>query len=200
MSINVSEKCSGRVVIIQFANPESRNAVSRDMLLRLHGIMDNLILDDNVDTLVFTGMGSVFASGADLSEVAGLNSNSAPEFARLGQTLMSKIAELPKLTIAAVNGHCFGGALDLALACGRRISSREATFAHPGAGRGIITGWGGTQRLPRLIGQANALEMFFTAAPVDADRALAIGLVDQLADDVSRIEDLIPKRCETDVL
>jgi len=90
---------------------------------------------------------------------------------------------LPQTTIAAVNGYCFGGALDLALACDRRIASPNAKFAHPGAGLGIITGWGGTQRLPRLIGTANTLEMFFSATPVDAERALAIGLVDEIVAD-----------------
>ena len=87
------------------------------------------------------------------------------------------------ITIAAVNGYCFGGALDLALACKRRISGQGARFAHPGTGLGIITGWGGTQRLPRLIGRSAALEMFFTAEAIDAEQALAIGLADEIADD-----------------
>jgi enoyl-CoA hydratase len=107
----------------------------------------------------------------------------AAEFARRGQDLMAKIAILPQTTIAAINGFCFGGALDLALACDTRISSPVATFAHPGAGLGIMTGWGGTQRLPRLIGQANALELFFTASPIDAARALSLGLIDKIVDD-----------------
>ena len=85
------------------------------------------------------------------------------------------------MTFAVINGYCFGGALDLALACKRRIASPNARFAHPGAGLGIITGWGGTQRLPRLIGQANSLEIFFTASPIDAGRALSIGLIDEIA-------------------
>lgn len=97
---------------------------------------------------------------------------------------MTKITSLSQETIAAINGYCFGGALDLALACDRRIASPNATFAHPGASLGIITGWGGTQRLPRLVGTANALEMFFTASPIDAQRALRIGLIDSINEDV----------------
>jgi len=97
---------------------------------------------------------------------------------------MSAIAGLDTPTIAAINGYCFGGALDLALACKRRLAAPSAKFAHPGAGLGIITGWGGTQRLPRLVGTANALELFFTAAPIDAKRAVSIGLIDEISDDV----------------
>lgn len=96
---------------------------------------------------------------------------------------MTQISELRAPTIAAVNGICFGGALDLALCCKYRIASPDAIFAHPGADLGIMTGWGGTQRLPRLIGEARALEMFFTAKRVTGDEALAIGLVDHVVTD-----------------
>jgi enoyl-CoA hydratase/carnithine racemase len=96
---------------------------------------------------------------------------------------MMQISQLPLTTVAAINGFCFGGALDLALACGQRIASPDAVFSHPGADLGIITGWGGTQRLPRLIGHARALEMFFTAQRVDAREALSIGLVDAVSED-----------------
>ncbi|HKP69182.1 MAG TPA: enoyl-CoA hydratase/isomerase family protein, partial [Pyrinomonadaceae bacterium] len=85
--------------------------------------------------------------------------------------------------IAAINGVCFGGALDLALACDRRIASPNALFSHPGAGLGIITGWGGTQRLPRLVGEAVALELLFTGVRVSAEEALRYGLVDMVAHD-----------------
>ena len=140
---------------------------------------------DTIDSrpLIFTGENDVFASGADLRQIAAVAADKAEEFALRGQRLMTRIAALPQTTVAAVNGFCFGGALDLALACDRLIASPNAKFAHPGAGLGIITGWGGTQRLPRLIGTANTLEMFFSATPVDAERALAIGLVDEIVAD-----------------
>jgi enoyl-CoA hydratase/carnithine racemase len=139
---------------------------------------------DSIKTVIFTGTGAVFASGADLREIAEVTIENAKEFSHRGQLLMNRIAAMSQTTIAAVNGICFGGALDLALACCRRIASPSAVFSHPGANLGIITGWGGTQRLPRLIGQANALEMFFAAKRVDAQEALRIGLVDSIADDV----------------
>jgi Enoyl-CoA hydratase/carnithine racemase len=87
---------------------------------------------------------------------------------------------MPQETRALINGACYGGALDLALACDRRIASSSATFCHPGVGLGIMTGWGGTQRLPRLVGEANAFELLFTATPISAETAFRIGLIDKI--------------------
>ena len=168
--------------IVRFTRPEIGNPLSREVVERLHQIVDSI--DDSIEKVIFTGTGDAFASGANLNEIAALSAADAPEFARLGQSLTQKIDKLPQIVIAAINGHCFGGALDLALSCDVRIASPNAKFAHPGAGLGIITGWSGTQRLPRLVGTANANEMFYTAAPIDAERALQIGLIDEIADDV----------------
>ena len=168
--------------IVRFTRPEIRNPLSREVVERLHQIVDSI--DDSIEKVIFTGTGDAFASGANLNEIAALSAADAPEFARLGQSLTQKIDKLPQIVIAAINGHCFGEALDLALSCDVRIASPNAKFAHPGAGLGIITGWSGTQRLPRLVGTANANEMFYTAAPIDAERALQIGLIDEIADDV----------------
>jgi len=175
---------TGDAAIIRFVRPEIRNPLSRAVVETLHSVVERLAIDASVRKVIFTGTGDAFASGANLHEIAALSAEDAPEFAHLGQSLMQKIDALPQLTIAAVNGHCFGGALDLALACDRRIASPNAQFAHPGASLGIITGWGGTQRLPRLIGRARALEMFFTAAPISAEHALKFGLIDAVADNV----------------
>ncbi|MEP6788274.1 MAG: enoyl-CoA hydratase/isomerase family protein [Acidobacteriota bacterium] len=170
------------VLTIRFDRPEIRNPLSVSVLEDLNVSLDTLG-SSSLKAVIFTGMADVFASGADLREIASVTPETVREFGLLGQELMTRIAELPQTTIAAVNGVCFGGALDLALACDRRIASPNAKFAHPGAGLGIITGWGGTQRLPRLVGRGNALEMFFTAEAIDADRALAISLIDEIADD-----------------
>ena len=175
-------------MIVRFARPEIRNPLSVVVLDQLHSIVDGLTTNSEINKLVFTGTGDSFASGADLREIANVTVETAPEFARYGQSLMAKIDALPQRTIAAINGWCFGGALDLALSCDVRIASPNAKFAHPGAGLGIITGWGGTQRLPRLVGQGNALEMFFTAGPIGAEKAMSIGLVDIVADDIFRNE------------
>jgi enoyl-CoA hydratase len=182
MSNAVSLEGLGRITLVRFIRPERRNPLSREVVEELARLLPSL-----EDTpLIFTGSDGVFASGADLREIAALDAADAPEFARMGQRLMQTIADRRLPSAAAVNGPCFGGALDLALACTYRTASPAASFAHPGTGLGIITGWGGTQRLPRLIGQAVALEMFFTAAPINAARAAAAGLVDDVSGDPVR--------------
>ncbi len=178
--LNVEKR--GDVLIVRFTRPEIRSPLSVAVLDSVDAIVRSVPDIIGVKALVFTGTDNVFASGADLREIAAVTGERAPDFAVRGQRLMQQIAEVPQMTIAAVNGYCFGGALDLALACKMRIASPLARFAHPGAGLGIITGWGGTQRLPRLVGTARALEMFFTAAPIDAERALAINLIHEIAD------------------
>jgi enoyl-CoA hydratase len=174
----------GNAIVIRFNRPEIRSPLSIDVLDRLSGMLDELQRRPEIDRLVFTGTGNVFASGADLREIAAVDPLGSRDFALRGQRLMSRIGGMQMTTIAAINGICFGGALDLALACRVRIASPDALFAHPGADLGIMTGWGGTQRLPRLVGQAVAAEMFFTAKRVTADEAVRIGLVDQLSGNV----------------
>ena len=172
-----------RKIIIRFNRPELRNPLSIAVLEELASILSDIEGRDDIDVLIFTGTGTVFASGADLREIASVDSDGAAVFALRGQNLMKRISELAIETIAAINGICFGGALDLALASKKRIASPDAVFSHPGANLGIITGWGGTQRLPRLVGEAMALEMFFTAKRVTAKEALSCGLIDAVAED-----------------
>ncbi len=178
MSNEINIEKIGTAVIVRFARPELRNPITIAVLNQLHELIDDIKADSTVQKLVFTGVDDVFASGADIREIAAVTADGAREFALRGQTLMSKIAEMPQFTIAAVNGFCFGGALDLALVCRLRIASQNALFSHPGSNLGIITGWGGTQRLPRLVGEAAALEILFTAKRIDAVEALRIGLID----------------------
>ncbi|MGA9529749.1 MAG: enoyl-CoA hydratase/isomerase family protein [Terriglobales bacterium] len=137
---------------------------------------------DNVRPLVLAGNPRFFSVGADLNEIASLTGPAAYEFSQMGQALMNAVVAHPLPVIAAVEGHCMGGGLDLALACHRRIAAPSAVFGHRGAALGLITGWGGTQRLPRLIGKGRALELFVAAERVSAQRALAIGLVDAIAE------------------
>ncbi len=179
----LSEKISGSL-IIKFNRPEIRSPLSVFVLNLLDGILCKADKDQTIEKIIFTGTDGVFASGADLREIAALSSDTAREFALKGQRLMNKISSLDQTTIAAVNGFCFGGALDLALACDMRIAAPNAEFSHPGVSLGIITGWGGTQRLPRLVGEANALEMFMTAKRISAEEALRIGLIDMVSEDL----------------
>ena len=118
-----------------------------------------------------------------MSEIVALTGPTAYDFSHMGQALMNEIGCFPAPVIAAVGGYCMGGGLDLALACHRRIASPHAVFGHRGAALGLITGWGGTQRLPRLVGKAKALEIFLAAEKVHAAKALEIGLVDGIAEE-----------------
>ncbi len=130
--------------------------------------------------VVLAGTEAAFAVGADVREVAVLDPLAALDFSRAGQQLMRAIAQLDPPAVAAVRGWCFGGGLDLALACRRRIATPDALFAHRGAALGIITGWGGTARLPRLVGRARARELFSTGRTLDAEEALRWGIIERI--------------------
>ena len=172
------------VAIVRIDRPAERNSLSIATLEELDSAVSMLTARADVKSIIFTGTGDVFASGADIRELAQLSVDAAEEFAARGQRLFQKIADARQLTVAAVNGYCMGGGLDLALSCDVRCAAPAAVFSHPGARLGIITGWGGTQRLPRLIGTARALEMFCTARRVEAREAYEIGLVSKLGEPV----------------
>jgi len=171
------------IAVVRINHPAERNALSVSTLEELNAIVSALISRADVGSIIFTGTNDVFASGANIRELSMLTPATAREFARRGQLLFRKIADASQQTIAAVNGYCMGGGLDLALACDYRCASPDAVFAHPGARLGVITGWGGTQRLPRLIGEAHAIEMFTTAKRLTSSEAYEIGLIDRISDD-----------------
>jgi enoyl-CoA hydratase/carnithine racemase len=133
--------------------------------------------------LIITGNKKFFSAGADLSQIVALTGPEAYRFSQMGQELMNAVEGFPAPVYAAVNGYCMGGGLDLALSCHRRIASPHAIFGHRGAALGLMTGWGGTQRLARLVGKAKALEIFMAAEKIHAREALRLGLVDATADD-----------------
>lgn len=179
----IVEKRRGGVAVIRINRPSQRNSLSVETLSSLEAAFRSLSAREDITAIVFTGTGDAFASGADINELRTLTPDTARAFAERGQRLFRQINGARQLTVAAVNGFCMGGGLDLALACRVRVASPAAVFAHPGARLGIITGWGGTQRLPRLVGSARAFEMFATARRVDAAEALAMGLVTRLHED-----------------
>lgn len=172
------------IAIIRINQPQRRNALSTATLTKLNSVFSEITAASGVSAIVFTGTGDAFSSGADIRELATLNPQSARSFAERGQKLFQRIANARQRTVAAINGYCMGGGLDLALACDVRVASQDAVFSHPGAQLGIITGWGGTQRLPRLIGKARALELFLTARRFSAQEALEIGLITHIDDAV----------------
>ncbi|MGB9236337.1 MAG: enoyl-CoA hydratase/isomerase family protein [Terriglobales bacterium] len=167
--------------IIRLVSPDNTNRLTRACVLLLTGKINALA--SNAQPLIIAGNHNFFSVGADLNEIAALTGPEAYEFSQMGQTLMNAIAAFPAPVIAAIEGHCMGGGFDLALACHRRIAAPNAVFGHRGAALGLITGWGGTQRLPRLVGKGRALELFVAAEKVTAQHALSIRLIDAIAHD-----------------
>jgi enoyl-CoA hydratase/carnithine racemase len=177
----------GPVRILRLASRDGTNRLTRACVLALTLAIAELKNDlkDELKKrpLIVAGNRQFFSVGADLNEIAALTGPEAYRFSAMGQALMNAIASYPAPVIAAIEGHCMGGGLDLALACHRRIAAPHAVFGHRGAALGLMTGWGGTQRLPRLIGKSRALELFVAAEKVSAARALEIGMVDAISDD-----------------
>ena len=158
------------------------NALDRQTLQELGRAVDALQAEATVKVVVLTGGGSLaFVAGADIKEVSQLGSvEAAKAMAALGQSVFLKVQRLSKPVIAAINGVCLGGGLELAMACHLRISGDRVRFGQPEINLGIIPGWGGTQRLPRLIGRAKAIEWILTGDTVTAQEALRLGLVNQV--------------------
>jgi len=177
-------RISGPLPTLTFNRPDARTPLPTKINDSLDLPLSDLRANTELQTIIFTGTGSTFLSGADIRELTTLNPQTARDFSRKGQGLFEQIASAPQLTIAAIDGYCIGGGLDLALACDIRVASTTAIFGHPGARLGIITGWGGTQRLPRLVGKARALEFFVTARTLTSKEALEIGLVSRVGDPV----------------
>ena len=173
----------GPARILRLTSPDGTNRLTRACVLALTAAIREDEIAMPPRPLIIAGNRQFFSVGADLNEIAALSGPAAYEFSAMGQTLMNSIASYAAPVIAAIEGHCMGGGLDLALACHRRIAAPNAIFGHRGAALGLMTGWGGTQRLPRLIGKSRALELFIAAEKVSAARALEIGLVDAIADD-----------------
>jgi enoyl-CoA hydratase len=165
------------IATVRFNRLTESNSLSTTTLAELDTLLSTLIGNRNLQAIIFTGTDNAFLSGADIRELATLDIETAVNFSRTGQRVFQKIAEASQTTIAAVNGFCMGGGMDLALACDNRVASPSAVFAHPGARLGIITGWGGTQRLPRIIGKARTIELFTTARRLTSTEALKIGLI-----------------------
>ena len=169
------------VQVLRLKSADGTNRLSRACVLELAAAIRELSRE--LQPLIIAGNHKFFSAGAELSEIAVLTGPEAYEFSRMGQELMNAVAGFPAPVYAAVEGYCMGGGLDLALACHHRIASPHAIFGHRGAALGLITGWGGTQRLPRIVGKAKALEMFVAAEKLHAAEALRIGLVEGVVQD-----------------
>jgi enoyl-CoA hydratase len=164
------------------------NLLSREALEELREIITALQrpsaegADESKVLLFRSGRTELFAAGADMKQMCGFTAIEAWDFARLGQDLLERIERLPQLTIALIDGDCFGGALDLALSFDLRVATPRARFAHPGARIGIVTGFGGTSRWRKVIARPAANQLFLANRVIEAEEAARIGLIDQVTD------------------
>jgi enoyl-CoA hydratase len=170
------------LALITLDRPEALNALSFGQIHDLSRMIDS-IADSDARALLVTGAGErAFSAGADIKELMGRTLVEQRSGARLGQSVLAKLDHLPMPSIALINGYAFGGGLELALACTFRLAAPTAKLGFPEIKLGLIPGYGGTQRLPRLIGEARATELILTGRTVDADEAERIGLVNRIVD------------------
>lgn len=185
MPTAVTVALSGPVATLKFESPDALHVLSRAALAELEAALQDLSARSEVRALILTGSGKrAFSAGADLSELAELTPGSAFAYAAYGQGIAQAITRFPVPTFAALNGPAFGGGVELALACDFRLAAPGARLHYQAAKLGLLPGWGGTQRLPLLVGPARAKAMMLLSRPVEAATALEWGLVDAVDADL----------------
>ena len=180
---------------ITFDRPQALNALSMELLQKLSALLDGVQANDAVKALILTGAGDkAFSAGADIPFLLQASPLAVREFARLAVSVTHKIETLGKVVLAAINGFALGGGLELAESCMLRVAARTARLGHPEVGIGAIGGFGGTTRLPRLIGKGRAAELLLTGRVITAEEALQLGLVHRVVEPeylLSSAEDLL---------
>lgn len=178
---NIRLEKEGAVAVVTIDRPKALNALNYDTLKELQCCFYELRLDKEIGVVILTGGGEkAFVAGADISYMQNLNSLEGAEFGRLGHEVAAAIENAPQPVICAVNGFALGGGCELAISCDIRVASENAKFGQPEVNLGVIPGFGGTQRLPRLVGKGMACELLYTGDMIDATEALRIGLVNRV--------------------
>ncbi|MGG5460120.1 short-chain-enoyl-CoA hydratase [Clostridium sp. B9] len=173
--------------------PKALNALNNQTITELGEVITEISKRKDIKTVIITGAGEkAFVAGADIVEMKGLNAIEAREFSRLAQKVFADIENMPQIVIAAVNGYALGGGCELSMACDIRLASKKAKFGQPEVNLGILPGFAGTQRLPRLVGKGIAKELIFSTDMIDAEEAHRIGL----ANKVYESEELMDKARE----
>lgn len=187
---NILEEINEGILTITINRPSKLNALNRDTIEELHQAFKDAEADDDVKVIILTGSGEkAFVAGADISEFSDFTAEEGKELAAQGQVkLFDTVANFPKPVIAAVNGFALGGGLELAMAAHFRVASENAKMGLPEVSLGVIPGYGGTQRLPQLVGKGRAMEMIMTAGMVDASQALQYNLVNHVTTQEELIE------------
>lgn len=174
--------------LLEMARPEKLNVIDEDVLRELEAIL-NILERQKIKAVILTGQGKAFAAGADVAAMSVMDSKAATEFSAMGNRVFQQIEDHPAIFVAAVNGYALGGGCELALACDLRWASAKASFGQPEINLGIIPGFGGTQRLPRIVGSAKAKEWILTGQRFTAQDALRAGLISKILEP----EQLLPE-------
>lgn len=178
---NILYEEKGNTALVTINRPDKMNALNEDTLLELMHTLTDIMQNDDIYSVIITGAGEkAFIAGADINELNSQDLLTGIDFARFGQEVFNIIENLGKPVIAAVNGYALGGGCELSLACHIRLASNKAKFGQPEVNLGIIPGYGGTQRLPRIIGHGRAMEYILTGDMIDAEEALRIGLANKV--------------------
>jgi enoyl-CoA hydratase len=189
---NIIYEANDGIATITFNRPKALNALNGALLGELSQALDDISADEDIRALVLTGAGDKsFVAGADITELATFNSLSAKVFAQKGHCIIRKLQQLPIVVIAAVNGFALGGGTEIAIACDFIYASENAKFGQPEINLGVIPGFGGTQRLPRLIGTNMAKELIFTGKMLSAAEALQVGLANKVVPQEQLMEDVM---------
>jgi enoyl-CoA hydratase len=192
---NINYRKSGAIATLTIDRPKALNALNQATLAEIFRALHDAASDADVHGVIVTGSGNkAFVAGADIAEIASASPLQAQEFTRLGQAVFDLVETLGKPVIAAVNGYALGGGCELAMACTLRIAAANASFGQPEVKLGVIPGFGGTQRLPRLVGKGRAMQIILTAENVDAREAHRIGLVNEVVEPerlMARVEELL---------
>ena len=186
----ILDKLENEICTLTINRPDQYNALNRHVLNELDSKLDSIMEENDCRVIILTGKGDkAFIAGADIQEMQKMNANQAQEFSKMGQALTIKIEESKIPIIAAVNGFALGGGCEFAMACHIRYASENAVFGQPEVSLGLIAGWGGTQRLPRLIGKGKAMEILLTGKMYSASDCLKIGLIDEIFEDSQLINE-----------
>ena len=177
---NLLFKKEGRIGSITIHRPEALNALNTETLHELNHVLDTLEKDDEMGVVIVTGEGKSFVAGAYIGEMRSMTGQESRSFSILGQRTFRRMELMEKIFIGAINGFALGGGCEFAMACDLRIASQNAKFGQPEVNLGVIPGFAGTQRLPRLVGLAKAKELLLTGDYIRAEEALAIGLVNKV--------------------